>query len=426
MPPRPFRAKVRLLQTSSPSDVFFVGWGILTLLFATLMATAVLHLLARFRAATVHVNAAPAATVAPSSSKVLSFPGYGLMLKTPPRWSQVPPDRANIAVRWISPGSSADNVSGAMMIEVVKPSVLDVKRIAGILAKRWHGELVDKPESLDGEPAWRVVASVSDVLQPVEGLVCIHDGLLYLLEGDVTDGHACHDQIETIHQGWAWMPLDASAKIGPPAELDPLAQLDSPLNPLSKRRDFRYQPITIFNGKVSVDFPTAMQAIDDANPAKLMFTLHDYEHDHANFLAFIEPGQLLSGDTLAAVAERVGAIARANLEYTEKFVWHKLNSESARGLITQPLAAPAGKPYTVIWAIVLLPGNRLVMTNFIITTRNDDDLAFYAQTAEKIAGTVKLSIEGARDLERQKQPVNHPPTNARTASSGAVAGDRSL
>jgi hypothetical protein len=408
-----------------PKRSFFVWWGAFMVLFITLLAMVTVHLLARLGAEVVHVDAAPVSNVQPPVG--LSFPGCGVMLKTPPQWSQVPPDRANIAVRWISPGSSADNVSGAVAIEVVKPSVLDVKRVAAVLARRWHGELVDKSESLDGEPACRIVAPVSENLQPVEGLVCIHEGRLYLIEGDVTDGHACHDQIEMIRQGWAWIPLSLLAKIGPPAELDPLAKLDSPLNPLSKRRDFRYQPITIFNGKVSVDFPTAMPEIDDTNPGKILFSLHNYEHDHADFLAFVQPGGLLRGDTLAAVAQRVGAIVHTNGGFSGVFVWHSIKSDSARGLITQPLAAPpGGRPYRAIVAVVLLPDNKLVLANFVISTLNDDDLAFYTQTAETIMGTVKLSPEGSRDLERQKHQLDHPPLNARTASRGFNLWDQQL
>ena len=400
-----------------PKRSFAAWWGIFTVLFITLLAMTSLYLARRLRAATVHNSAVAVATVPPS--KGLSLPLYGLKLEIPPDWRQVPPDRSNIAVRWISPGSREDNVSGAIMIEVAKPAILDVERIAAGLAERWHGELVDKPDTLGGEPACRIVASVTEDLQPVEGLVCIHQGRLYLIEGDVTDGHACHDQIETIRQGWAWIPLDPLARIEPPSQADPLAHLDSPLDEPARHLEFRYQPTTIFKGKVSINFPTAMRLTNGSRPeATIMLSLHDYQHDHADFLAFVQSGQLVIGDTLAHVQERLGVLAHANFQFSEEIVWHKIKSDSARCEITQPLPAPGWRDCWVIWSIVLLPDNKLVLTNFMISADNAEDGAFYAQTAEKIIATVMLSPEGKRDLEQRKPPVQLPRSHTLTADRG--------
>lgn len=402
-----------------PKRSFLAGWVILALLAAGFLVMASRHLIARIRAEIVQDTAAPVANVPPPTT-ALSLPRYGVTLNTPPQWHQVPPDRSNIAARWISPSSRAESVSGAVMIEVAKPSILDVKRIATSLAGKWHGELVDKPDSLGGEPAYRIVASVTEELQPVEGLVCIHEGRLYLLEGDVTDGHACHDQIETIRQGWAWMPLDPSAKIDPPDQLDPLAQLDSPLDVPVKHLEFRYQPITIFKGKVSINFPAAMRVSDDGFPEdRIILSLHNNQHDHAEFLAVVQSGEIAPGDTLKRLEERLGAASRAKFQSSDAFVWHKLKSDSARGGMTQPLPALGWEQCWIMWAIVVLPDNKLVLINFAIYAEDRDDRAFYAQTAERIVETVQLSIEGNRDLEKRKIPLHHSQMTALPSGRGS-------
>lgn len=351
------------------------------------------------------------------------------MLNTPPAWRKVSPDRANIAARWVSPKSSENVVSGAIVIEVCTPLILDLKRIAVSLASRWHGELVDKPDTLGGDPAWRIVAAVSQDLQPVEGIICIHEGRLYLLEGDVTDGHACHDQIEAIRQGWSWIALDPSARIDPPAPTDPLAQLDAPVDSRSKGLEFRYQPITIFKGRISLNFPAMMQLKNDGYPEqRLMLSLQYHEHAQPDFVAILQSGQLIRGDTLSHFEEGLGKIERAKFDYLDPFVWHKIESDSARCEMTQLIAIAGWQKSWLILGVALLPDNQIVFIVFTTAARDADDRALYIQTAEKILESVTLSTEAKRDLERQNPPASRPPSNALRASrDGADLGiNRSL
>src|SRR6185312_14897402 len=86
---------------------------------------------------------------------------------------------------------------------------------ANALAAKWGGRVVNDHVNLDGETACLVQAQpTKPALQPVEGLVAIHAGNLYLMTGGVTLGHSCDAEFETIRQSWRWIPIGAPEKEG--------------------------------------------------------------------------------------------------------------------------------------------------------------------------------------------------------------------
>ena len=112
----------------------------------------------------------------------------------------MPPVRLSIIARWVSADPRSGDLQGEIMIEMKKPSQLDGAQIAQSLAQDWHATVADKQDSLDGATAWRIVAEPKPELQPVEALISIHGGRLYLIEGGATSGHPCHEQIEVIRR----------------------------------------------------------------------------------------------------------------------------------------------------------------------------------------------------------------------------------
>src|SRR6185437_10609952 len=87
----------------------------------------------------------------------------------------------------------------------------DTVATANALAAKWGGRVVNDHVNLDGETACLVQAKpTKPALQPVEGLVAMHDGNLYLVTGGVTPGHSCDAEFEAIRQSWKWIPLGSA------------------------------------------------------------------------------------------------------------------------------------------------------------------------------------------------------------------------
>lgn len=253
------------------------------------------------------------------------------------------------------------------MIEMKKPLIPDVRKLADSLAESWGGKVSDKKDALDGEDACRIVAVPKTDLQPVEALACIHEGRLYLIEGGVTIGHTCHAEIESIRKGWKWIPLE----------------------PPIRHLEFRDQPAVFFNGQVSMNFPAGMSLSDDGHPEKSIgIGLHNFQLDRSEFTAIIQFTTLADGDTLAKAEDRLAKGLQAQLKLPEPFTWHALKSGS-RGGMTNALPGPAsdGKNW-IMWGIVELPGHQIVLANFTLYAEDPSDRALYAATARKIMETV--------------------------------------
>jgi hypothetical protein len=298
-----------------------------------------------------------------------AFPLFGIAVGSPPGWQQLPPDRLGVATQWISPESRPGRVQGAIAIEMKKSESPDGGQTARSLAETLGGRVADKPESLDGETAWRVLAEPGTDLRPVETLLTIHDGRLYLIEGAVTLGNACHDQIEFIRQSWKWIPLD----------------------PPTKHLEFRDQPTIIFNNRVSINVPAAMYVFDFAHPERrLGFGLANNELGRDDFTATVEFGELPKGTALVNAEVSIAQGVQAKFNLPEAFVWRDLNSDgSTQSAMTQAVPGPASdRKNWIMWGIVGLPGTQIVLINFSIFAEDPNDRAIYAQTAEKIVESV--------------------------------------
>jgi hypothetical protein len=304
------------------------------------------------------------------------IPLYGIAVSSPVGWQQLRPDRSGSITRWISPESRDGNVQGIIMLEMKKPAVSDAGQIASSLAQEWGGRVADERESLDGEVAWRVLAEPHVSLQPVEALLTIHDGRLYLIEGGVTSGHSCHDQIESIRQSWKWIPLD----------------------PPIKHLEFRGQPEIIFNHRVSINYPAAMYTFDSEHAdRRLGFGLQNFKLGQDEFTATVEFGELPKGTALISAEASIAKGIQAKFNLPEAFVWHDVNSNDAsvEAAVTQAVPGPeSDRKNWIMWGIVGLPGTQIVLVNFSIFAEDPDDRATYVKTAEKIVESIAAAPAG--------------------------------
>jgi hypothetical protein len=349
-----------------------IGWGayrlfgrsrlVGTAVFTLIMALASLAVFRRPPPPGSHNGALNAATVTEN------FPLHGAAFISPPGWQRLPPDRQSIIARWISPESKTGDVRGMIMVEMKKPKILDARQIAAAMAKGWGGQISDTQDQLDGEIAWRISADAKATLEPVEGIICIHEGRVYMIEGGVTSGNSCHDAIETIQRGWKWTTLE------PPV----------------KHLEFREQPVVLFNGGASINFPAAMLLTDEEPGKSVFITLVSTQSDRTEFMGFVQFASLQDGDTLAAAEDRLTKGSQAQLKLLETLTWHNVKSATeSQADVTQWVPGPSseGKNW-IMWGIAQLPGREIVLINFTAYSEDPDERAIYGKTAERIVGSI--------------------------------------
>ncbi len=139
------------------------------------------------------------------------FPAFGVAVDTPAGWTRGQANGATMMTQWISPDSTPNDVRAAIMIEVKNPQSMSLGLLTQRLAMLWKGQVIDEHASLDGEPAMRIAAEApASGMKPVEGILSMHEGRVYLIMGGVTPGHSCHDQMESIRANWKWIPAGTS------------------------------------------------------------------------------------------------------------------------------------------------------------------------------------------------------------------------
>lgn len=307
----------------------------------------------------------------PNTSAIHAFPSAGLMLRSPPAWQEAIPDRGSVVAEWISPESRPGTVRALIMVELKRPASTDSHEIASQLAQSWGGKVIDKPDVLDGERAWKIQAPVSkSELQPLEAVIAIHQGRLYMIEGGGMPGYSCHEQVEFIRSSWKWTSIDSAAK----------------------HLEFRAKPLVVFSGKVSINFPAAMNTFDNGHPDRsLGLSLRDTKRDTDAFTAFVQFGEHSTEDTLAATEARLSRGIQDRFKLSQAFIWHTVGGSATR-VITQPVRGPAQDGANwIMWAVIWLDDNRFVLINFTIYADDLAERAAYAKAAEDMAESISLT-----------------------------------
>ena len=300
-----------------------------------------------------------------------SFPAVGITVTAPPGWLEVPPDRPGLIIRWISPDSSRNGEAlGLVMVELKDPASHTAPEVARDLARSWGGRVSAQSDVMDGETVWRIqVDSPPPGLQPVEGLVAIRNGHLFLIEGGVSPGYSCHEQIESIRQSWRWIAIDSPVK----------------------HLEFRDQPLAAFGGQLSINFPAAMETFNTDHPERMLgLSLYNFKRNGKEFTALVQTGDVPAADTFEAAKDRLALGTQEKLKLPEAFVWHAVKGAGRRA-ITQPVRGPAEDGVNwIMWALIHSEDGRLVLINFSIYAQDPAERAAYAGVAEKMVESVTM------------------------------------
>jgi hypothetical protein len=133
------------------------------------------------------------------------FSGRGVAFDLPDGWLRMKPDKQKLLAWVISPGSDRRQPKAMIMVETGKPRSPDLAETAAGYAAMWGAKVLEEPTDLAGVPARRVRGkNPTPEMRPVEAVIAIRRGQIYLIMGGVTAGHSCSAEVEGIRRSWKW------------------------------------------------------------------------------------------------------------------------------------------------------------------------------------------------------------------------------
>ena len=144
-------------------------------------------------------------TPAASGGAVERFSGRGVTFDLPEGWLRMTPDKEKLLAWVISPGSDPRQPEAMIMVESGKTAMPELSASAANYAAMWKAKVLDEPTDLAGVPALRVRGdNPTPEMRPVEAVVAIRRGQIYLIMGGATAGHRCAKEVEAIRRSWKW------------------------------------------------------------------------------------------------------------------------------------------------------------------------------------------------------------------------------
>jgi hypothetical protein len=305
------------------------------------------------------------------------YPTFGVAFKAPNGWHEQMRTKAKTLAWWISPDSAADKPAALIMIECSRTPARSMEEAARGLAKNFDGAVADRPTTLGGERALRVVAkNEGPNLRPVEGLVVMHDGLLYLVMGGVTAGHSVADEMEAIRASWSWMPFE----------------------PLYKHLEFRDRPLLLPGGPATINVPRLMHTYPTEHPDRILdLALPSARDNKPHFLAYVQIVPMPEGQTFEEYKNRLVEGLRAQFKLKEPLEWRSLRGDVLR-VVSQPFEVQTmdkvGEPTQTLlmqWGIVKLEDRRLISVNFTIDPEDKPGRNAYIAVVDRIVDSIHRS-----------------------------------
>lgn len=131
----------------------------------------------------------------------------GASFSEPKGWTRATPDKPKTKGYFLSADSNPRVALNAIiMVDIGKPAEASLKAIAEKTARDWGGKIVEGKTTLDGVEALRVrVEKRGPGLRPLEGVLALKDGKLYMLMGGAVPGRTVLDEVEEVRKGWKWV-----------------------------------------------------------------------------------------------------------------------------------------------------------------------------------------------------------------------------
>jgi hypothetical protein len=289
-------------------------------------------------------------------------------------WITTQRDKGKSVVQWLGPRSTAEKPTAFLTIEAANGTSATAEESAKSLAKSWSGAVDTERADLDGESAFKITAPAKGTgLSPVEAIVTMHQGYLYLVMGGVTPGMSCRSQIDQIAKAWRWVEIvDAS-----------------------KHLDLMPEPLAAFDGSILINFPRDMYLNHTDNPQKVVdLSLYDLKKGMSTFQAYVQIVPIAEGKDFNTVKDNFLTKMNSQKIYNDQLTWKPRNGDPMR-LITPSshlatsIAITKGDVY-VKWALIKLGADRMVLINFTIAGSDAQERRLYEAAAEQIVDSIRL------------------------------------
>jgi len=298
-------------------------------------------------------------------------------------------DKGKTIARWISPDSVPENPVAMIMVECGRTPARSLDEIARGLAQNFHGVVADRPTTLGGVRALRVVAkSDGRTLRPVECLATIHDGCLYLVMGGVTAGHSVADEMEAIRASWTWMPIE----------------------PPYKHLEFRDEPLSLSGGAATINVPMLMHTYPTEHPDRVLdLGLHNVLRNEPDFLAYAQIMPMAQGQTFDEFKNRLSEGLQAQYKIKGPIEWRTPGNKPPR-VVSQAIEVEtpdkvSGRKRMLLmrWALVKLDDRRLVSVNFTLPPEAPRGRSAYITLVDRIVDSIQPGV-GADQVKEKEKP----------------------
>jgi hypothetical protein len=306
----------------------------------------------------------------------LDFPTRGFRLERVALagWRQNQDEKGKTVVQWISPDSQPGNLRGLVTVEAARGTEPTARAAARGLASDWGGKVAADKVVLDGEPAFKVVATnKTPALNPVLGIVAMHGGYLYLIMGGVRAGGECQKEVEELINGWRWQNL---------------------VRP-SEHLGFLPQPVAALGGLITINYPKDMHRYGAEHPdSTLDVGLYDIQLGGSSFEALIQRAPSPPGG-IAAVKDPFLKTFNQKKMCDTALTWHERNGDSTR-LVTASLHSSIASKETkgnsfLKWALIQLDREHLVVINFTIGAKDENENTRFDAAADAIVDSIELA-----------------------------------
>ena len=132
---------------------------------------------------------------------------HGASFSEPKGWKRVATEGPTSKGFFHSPDSDREGHPKAMiLIDIMETDEATSRVSATRMAREWGGKVLDEKTTLDGVEASRVQYSKpKSGCRPIEGVLAIKGGKLYVLMGAVAPGRSVAGDLEAVRKGWKWV-----------------------------------------------------------------------------------------------------------------------------------------------------------------------------------------------------------------------------
>lgn len=154
-------------------------------------------------------------SAAEPAGKVLTLPTFGLAIKAPAGWMQIPEGGPGMAARWAKTTPDQTGILAAITIEVEPLGNRTGEQHIQAMAKSMNARIVEPPTKLGNVVATRLV--VEGPIKPgslhrSEAIVAIQNRCAYVLGAMTTEGADVAADAETARASWTWSKPEPPSK----------------------------------------------------------------------------------------------------------------------------------------------------------------------------------------------------------------------